>query len=464
MPRVTRKQVEAIVAGALKNEHSNREIWWGDWMTRPYSKLFFRFLETIGVVAGLIAIAIAISSINHAGRQTKLAEQALIDQKLAIDAAADQTALSRQALDNQVISNAWQIITSPTASSHPKAYALHQLWKYKTQQLEGVNFDCINLQHDITEIDVVEYDRQIFTAHCADQPAVEKLELVSALTPNEVGGRDFSYANLRLVEARKITLNNISMWYNILRDATAHATQWENVWIVNSDLNGFKSNSAKWNNVVITKSDISNVKIFGNISLLQLIFVKANNFQPKGHFQFREINLVDFTNSNFSRTAFDFPNESYLGESDSTNPTINISGVEFCKVEAFTKSFNLHTGGWDDNFTEFCASGLTQEFFTNAFYFETNPPKGLPRLKKNFNIRSGCKVPLGHHPTAFLDTFFVEPTTNDPCRYAELFSTEELPLKGNYFGNALISEIQFLPADGDIKTILRVPKLSGPIE
>ena len=333
----------------------------------PFVRRTILRFEIGGIFAGVFALVFAIWSLQQTNYQTKLAQEALKDQR---------------------ISSAWQILAQPGRGATGKSYALEILANETDEVLSGLQLGCtVDVEHKVL------FERE--HSFCRYPVPIQNVELGS----NEqselyIKNSEFSYADFGDVAIQNAFLSDVKFEGSKLdlfvRDAdllnvnfsdSGGKIQFDHVSLNKVDFS--KSNAT----VEISKSELEYVSFSGMTG--QQYSFKVGGFIPKITISDSILHQVDFTNYNFVSSGLklsgksnlsgnpnDYPETHVMDGVSASSVRLNISGAIFCELK--------------NNGELACWEQADQQFFNNAWFFEDNPPVGIELLPFKVNLNFAC--------------------------------------------------------------------------
>lgn len=322
-------------------------------------------IEVGGIIIGVAAILFSVFGLIEAVRQSQFAKDALKNQKIA---------------------SAWQLLAQTGQGSTGKGYALEILVSETTATLSGLNLGCTSK--------LIEDDENKGTHEACELPNVfSNLKLSgNEERRSEILKSDFSYSFIEESSFKNVNFSEVNFDYSILID----------VQISNSMFSGSLKKaeiiSSEFKNVLFMSTDFTaeyNDVEINNSALLNAVFMTDADSRgdPNNSYQSMllsnvHIGRISFENSSLVRSGIDIENPVYTKDQDyrlagveypeggySTNSMINISGATICEIFENKK---------------FCWDGATPEFFEHSWFYEDNPPKGIELLSFKPQLGKPC--------------------------------------------------------------------------
>ncbi len=411
----------------LKKERDGADV--KKMLNDPYVQRTILRFEIGGIIAGVIALVFAVGGLYEANSQTRLAQEALKDQR---------------------ISSAWQILAQPGNGVAGKVYSLEILANESDEELLNINIGCA------VPVEFGNFMGEEFE-QCKYPASIKNLELGSNTSPLlKISRSDFSHSNTSNVTFQNAELNDIGFRYG----------QNENLRFNNTAIAGidfsYSQTRTEFNHSSVTRGNFKGVDgllHFSNSMLDLVSFADLSTFTGNGTNGYplegviiEDSNLyeIDFTGFNFVPNGLQFigksnalgdsleyPNAPYppLRIAANAMPYFNISGAIFCRKDRFQMiekegyvSISETTEG-----AVTCWEQASQEFFSHTWFFEDNPPVGIELLPFEAKLASGCKRRIRENDPdrdwAFNHDGFFSSTIYDSCSiYPEDVIEIQIPL------------------------------------
>ncbi|MBO6724168.1 MAG: pentapeptide repeat-containing protein [Rhizobiaceae bacterium] len=381
----------------------------------PFVQRTIKRLELGGVFAGLVALLFAIWGLYQANEQSRLAKQALNDQR---------------------ISSAWQIISQPASGSSGKGYALGILANETEDELYGLEFGCKRKPDDASIIG------------CTLNTKLRKLSIGSRdraetiLSDSDFSHVEISDSRFENVYISKVDVRDASIWNTTFKsammsdlafeDASVWATSFESTALFNVSFE--RANvEAEFENVSLTYVSFARPDVWVTGPL---VFRHAAFFQMDfSGFDFTPVRAAVFTDgeptklvekvriegrSNVFGEIDEMDDIPMIGGAYSPERRFNISGAVFCREDRVLDQSVV------------CWAHAQQAFFDHAYFYAGEPPQGLHLLPFEPKLRGPCQplVKGDDVEQQELKRTYAEPPHDGPCINGPLLSLSELKLDG----------------------------------
>lgn len=346
----------------IRKKNQRKKNWAESVLTNAKVRVAFRVFEVLSVIAALWALNITIESIRIAGKQTQVAEEALSDQK---------------------ISAAWQILAQPGKGSSGRRYALEILVNDHKENLIGIDLGC-DFEPTVNVILSGECDRPALLNNIVLDGGSPSETIKEAL-PTRISQSNFKFASMAEMRVEGIIFDDVDF-----QEANLDGAVFKNVELVNSDFeNAFMRNALIQNSSV--SSNFTGAYLNGAVFSFAVVS-DANFSETSGNVSFIDTKLgfVNFTDA----ILVDFKFECKQTDVDCgaiSLGAIDISGAVFC-APINNSQFTIETAPRPKgHFASVkCVSGLTQRFFDAAFYSANNPPIGLHLMPDHVLVQPPC--------------------------------------------------------------------------
>lgn len=348
-------------------------------LSDPYVRRTILRFEIGGITAGAVAVIFAVWGIYETNYQSRLSEQALRDQR---------------------ISSAWQILAQKGSGSTGKSYALGILTKYTDEQLIGLQLGCKDIAGEKGE-----------DKYCQLPTHIAKIEIGNEERDETViSDSDFSYANFSKVNFRRVFLAEVNFSNAVFYDVHFNSSELSEVNFSQTYFDELKFSDVAFNGVDFSRARLQGVieqSTFTDVSFKNLdLDGFATNLLGSLIIKDSALYQVDFTNVVLYGNGFRLLNIVNLSQnvdaknqlrmidgSYSTEKQFNISGAKICKTEE--DQYKQWCSGIGKN--EVCQSNIgcwkdaSQKFFDHAWYYRNNPPTGISKLDFELKLRVGCE-------------------------------------------------------------------------
>jgi len=274
--------------------------------------------------------------------------------------------IAGQALKDQRIATAWQLLSLPNSAG--RRYALEALVNETDEALSGIDFGCGAFSQ--------ESEREA----CGSRTRLDRMMLSPAI---KLGGKRRQIEGLALYYANltSATIKNISLRNAYIYKSSFYETVFENVSIIDST---YVSNisSRELPDILITLPGIKDHLTISNSAVILSHFKNSlyrwvfdNTLFRDVSFQGADISETEFKNTDWTGPKYTIPDAKI---EISALPDINLTSTTLCKRESNRSSIFR------------CTKGIDDLFFDRAFYIGDAPPIGIEHFSFALDDLAHC--------------------------------------------------------------------------
>lgn len=280
----------------------------------------------------------------------------------ALLATLEQTQLTKNALTEQRISSAWQILAIPTGGTSGKVHALTTLVDLE-QDVIGIDLGCGDANGLILD---------------ANEPACS--------SPVDLQGIEFGNSSGE-IPTKRFFIDSSNFGRANFREADFGYAEVANSKFIDSDLRNANL-VGSFVGTDFSGSKMELTLVGGHFS--EVSFAGISTY--KTHFDEAFLSNIDFTNADLTGAIF---HEADYWQGVSFGPTLNVSGARFCREDTtfHVLDWRRRTGSdaWFRPPEEpSCNPTLSQALIDHMWYYADNPPIDLFLLHGELRIHSGC--------------------------------------------------------------------------
>lgn len=299
--------------------------------------------------------------------------------------AMQQSILARDALKNQKIAAAWQLLAQQGKGSTGKAYAVELLINETSTPLSGLQLGCTS--------ELIEEEMGRREACELPNLFIDMKLFGDSEKRGEIWNSDFSYSHIERSTINNVNFEDVNFNKSLFLDVKFSNS------IISASFDGSEIYFSKFKDIVFMRSEFGgsfNEVIIENSALLYVDFkpdtsVIDEDFDISQNIILSNVQIgqVSFENVNLLFSGIHIENPIYTAQEN----YVFIKGVEYPEGAYSTRSMINISGAvicdqLDDKSK--CWSGATPDFFKYAWFYEDNPPKGVELLPYKVELAKPC--------------------------------------------------------------------------